>query len=84
MTDEHRRRATDTLESRVSVLEVEMRTLITQLDRHMVKTEELIMRLDARADHMDLSMGRLGAGLAVVIALVNLFAPSVARLLGLP
>ena len=80
----HRRTSDAALGTRVTVIEVEMRNLGQRFERHAAKSDELIAKLDARADKQDVVVARLLAGLAVLMFLGQVFAPFVGRLLGLP
>lgn len=69
---------------RMTVVEIEMRELARRFERHAAKSDELIAKLDNRADRQDIAMARLLAGLAVLMFLGQVLAPFVGRLLGLP
>jgi hypothetical protein len=68
----------------VTVIEVELLNLGKRFERHTTKSDQLLEKLDQRADKQELVMARLLAGLAVLMFLGQVLAPVVGRLLGLP
>lgn len=87
-----RRRASDTaLGTRLTVVEVEQRNHNRRFEEHLAASaklhddaQRLIGDLDKRADRQDIAMARLFAGLAAAMVIGQIFAPSIARVLGLP
>lgn len=78
-----RRRNSDADDAtRLTVLEVQMENLGKRFERHVVKSDQLLEKLDARADKQDVMIARLLAGLAVLMFLGQLAAPIVLKLLG--
>lgn len=59
-----------------------MAALGRAFERHVGKSDELIEKLDRRADQQDVAMARLLAGLAVLMFLGQVLAPIVLRALG--
>jgi hypothetical protein len=82
VNDDFRRRPADGMGVRVSVLENELRSMGKRLEAHMASTNQLISRLDERADKHDVMFARLIGALIVVQALVILFAPTIRAVLG--
>ena len=86
-----RRRASDTaLGTRMTVVEIEQRNQNRRFEEHLGASaklhddaQRLIGDLDKRADRADIAMARLLAGLAVAMVVGQVFAPSVAKVLGL-
>ena len=77
--DPHRRASDYPVDTRIAVLEVEVRSLKKIAD----KTTQLIEKLDQRADKTDVNMARLLAGLAVLTVIGQIVAPFVLDLFGL-
>lgn len=74
----------------MTVVEIEQRNHNRRFEEHIRASarlhddaQKLIGDLDKRADRQELAMARLLAGLAVVMVLGQVFAPSVAKVLGL-
>lgn len=75
----------------MAVVETEQRNLGRRFEEHLTASaklhedaQRLIGELDKRADRQDIAMARLLAGLAVVMVLGQILAPTIAQLLGLP
>ena len=84
MTDDLRRRRTsDALGTRVSVLESQFSDMGRRIDAHIATTNRLIDKLDERADRTDVLFGRLIGALIVIQALVVLLAPTIRVMFGL-
>lgn len=72
-------------------MEIEQRNHNRRFEEHLAASaklheaaQELIGDLDKRADRADIAMARLLAGLAVVMVIGQILAPTVAKVLGLP
>ena len=84
MTDERRRVSDLPLEIRVTVIETQLLALGGRFDAYASKSEQLIEKLDSRADRQDIMMARLLAGISVIMVLAQLLAPVLRRFFGLP
>lgn len=87
MTDgspDFRRLSDRPIPERMTVVEIEMRELARRFERHAAKSDELIAKLDNRADRQDIAMARLLAGLAILMFVGQLAAPVVLRMIGVP
>jgi hypothetical protein len=71
------------MSERMTVVEVQMQGLAKALERHVSRTEELIGKLDLRADGQDLAIARLLAGIAVLMFIGQLAAPVILRAIGI-
>jgi hypothetical protein len=74
----------------MTVVEIELCNQERRFAEHLVVSsrlheavQALITDLDKRADRQDIAMARLLAGLAVVMVLGQILAPSIAKVLGL-
>ena len=76
-------RSAGEMDRRLTALEVQMVNLTTALDRHVVASNSLIDKLDARQDRADIFAARLIGGLVVAQFLAILFAPVIRSSLGL-
>lgn len=68
--------------TRLTVIEVQMENLGRRFERHVIKSDQLLEKLDQRADRQDIALARLLAGIAVLMFLGQLAAPVVLKLLG--
>lgn len=74
----------------MTVVEIEQRNHNRRFEEHLDASrrihednQRLIGDLDKRADRQDIAMARLLAGLAVVMVIGQILAPSIAKVLGL-
>lgn len=61
-----------------------MENLGKRFERHVIKSDQLLEKLDQRADRSDIMFARLLAGLAVLMFLGQIAAPIVLKLIGVP
>ena len=79
------RRASDTpMETRMTVVEVELRHFAKLFEAHVTKSDQLLEKLDSRADHQDILMARIFAGLVLAGFVAQVIAPLIQRALGFP
>lgn len=83
MTDDQRRRSGTTLDRRVTVLEVEMRTHLRASEQLHRDARDLLEKMDTRLDRQEGLAARLLGGLAVAMFLGQILAPKIAEMLGL-
>lgn len=83
MTDEQRHRSGTSLDRRVTVLEVEMRTHLRASEQLHRDARDLLEKMDSRLDRQEGLAAKLLGGLAVAMFLGQVFAPKIAEMLGL-
>ena len=83
MTDEQRHRTGTTLDRRVTVLEVEMRTHLRASEQVHRDARDLLGKMDTRLDRQEALAAKLLGGLAAAMFLGQILAPKIAEMLGL-
>lgn len=80
---EYRRSSDHPVGERMTVVEIQLINLGKRFEEHVDKSDQLIEKLDNRADRQDIMLARLLAGVAIAMFLSQLLTPVILRSIGL-